>query len=115
MLYIYTYIFKLYTHNMTVNITNQANNEENKNEETIPTNEQMVEFLTTLATNLNINNLSQDDVFLVSEFYMKYNFIQNLSRSGEETTNLLKYLSLGFHIYKNILDNIDDVGDIDEH
>ena len=76
--------------------------------ETIPTKTQLVTFLRSVATDLEESNLSSDDILLSSEFYMKYYFLRNINTSDtidDNLSELVKYLSLGYHIYTNILPN----------
>jgi hypothetical protein len=89
-------------------------------------NKPLIVFLDSIVTQLKRNQLSNEQIFLISEFMMKYNFIQSQSdtdetidddaRSAErsDNTELLKFLSLGFHIYKNILNSTDSDSDEDE-
>jgi len=66
-----------------------------------PTTLQLVTFLKKIIKSLENNNLDNDQLLLVSEMYMKYKYLSNPCETPRE--DLLKYTSLGYHIYTNLL------------
>lgn len=70
----------------------------------------VVKFLRDLATRLESDTLSPEASLQISEFYMKYNFINDLFENiqtletGKVSNNdILKFMSLGWYVYNHLL------------
>ena len=108
---LFDFILNLSIHNTNnksiENIINNNNNcvksEQDENKQ--PSVETLCKFLDDLSSELKNNKLSPDSLLLLTEFGMKYKFIKNqcVSEDDSNMSDLLKFLSLGYHIYTNIL------------
>lgn len=65
--------------------------------------EDLIEFMETITEKLKNKILSEDELKHVSEFYMAYKFTD--IRNDLTDQELIKFLSLGWYIYKNISDS----------
>lgn len=69
---------------------------------------QLIEFLDNLKCNIEQNNISDEELELVGQFYMKYEFISNNKKHEDKThdeDNANKYFVLGWYIYNIIMKN----------
>jgi len=64
--------------------------------------QQLIQFLEKLVTSIKEGSLSLEELKSISEFYMMYTFSDIKNDVSEK--DLLKFLSLGWYIYKNISD-----------
>jgi|UppTromicrDC3135_1034486.scaffolds.fasta_scaffold01868_1 hypothetical protein len=64
----------------------------------------MGSFLRNLANNIENNTLSNNDIKKLFEFYIKFKFDDNNNNSNDYN---LKYFTLGWYIYNNLLQNDD--------
>jgi len=71
------------------------------------TDKQLITFLRNLANNLENGKLSSEQTLNIGEFYISYQFQNQLKENTEEfnETNIKKYLFLGWYIYCMILKN----------
>jgi hypothetical protein len=71
------------------------------------TDKQLIIFLRNLANNLENGKLSSEQTLNIGEFYISYQFQNQLKENTEEfnETNIKKYLFLGWYIYCMILKN----------
>jgi hypothetical protein len=71
------------------------------------TDKQLIIFLRNLANNLENGKLSSEQTLNIGEFYISYQFQNQLKENTEEfnETNIKKYLFIGWYIYCMILKN----------
>lgn len=62
----------------------------------------MALFLRTLALDLESSKLSPEDLKKIFDFYIQYRFEKDLS-SEKDDKELIKFLTLGWYIYNNLL------------
>ena len=72
------------------------------NDNSLKTKENVVIFLRDLATKLENNELSDETALKITEFFMKFNFIDSMFAS-EENADVLKFLSLGWYVYTHLI------------
>jgi hypothetical protein len=64
-------------------------------------------FLKELVDDMENNKLNDNEIKIIGEFYMNYKFKNSLDKQNNIFLNdkkYIKYLSLGWYIYSNILD-----------
>jgi hypothetical protein len=66
--------------------------------------DKLIAFLDELSSSLKNNTLAPEQIKLVGEFYMLYNF---KNKADPEDENFKKYLSTGWYIHNIILTNQD--------
>ena len=62
-------------------------------------------FLNELIHNININNITEEQLKHIGDFLMEYKFSEYKNHNDKD---ILKYLFLGYHIYNNIKKNTID-------
>jgi hypothetical protein len=67
-------------------------------------NNQLIEFLDNLKCDIEQDNISDENIQLLGEFYMKYEFINNKNPINKKDDHS-KYLILGWYIYNVIMKN----------
>ena len=60
------------------------------------------DFLAELETKIKNEQISEQELFLVYEFFWKFNFLKDESHDRKD---LIKYCALGYHIYSNMEKN----------
>lgn len=67
----------------------------------------VVTFLRELADKLEADQLSNDATLHISQFFMKFCFIDALSKGDDtpESEEMVKFLSLGWYIYNFLMDD----------
>lgn len=69
----------------------------------------VVKFLRDLADKLEHDDLSPEACLRISEFFMKYNFINAIFDDTEDTntstdeSDILKFMSLGWYVYTQLI------------
>lgn len=60
---------------------------------------QLIEFLENTLLKAKNNEIDKDELFLITEFYLKFNFITKNKSKMIDKDDLFKFMALGFHIY----------------
>ena len=70
--------------------------------------QQLIDFLRNLANDIENNNIEDEKLLNISQFMINYHF-QNEEISDDYSRNdMIKFLSLGWYIYTQLLNNDDN-------
>ena len=61
----------------------------------------LVTFLRSIADQIEAKALTEEKIFEVSKFYMRYLFLEHIDDTTE--SEMMRFLSLGWYIYNNII------------
>ena len=64
--------------------------------------EELRNFLIELENKMKNDEISEQELFLIFEFFCKFKFLKNESHDRKD---LIKYCALGYHIYSTIENN----------
>jgi hypothetical protein len=62
-------------------------------------NEILLSFLSDIKQKIENEQMSEDEILQVYEFYYKFNFTKDGDHSEDD---VIKYCALGYHIYSNL-------------
>lgn len=69
----------------------------------MPDDEKLKTFLKDLSISMDNNDLTEEQIKEVGEFYMRFKFNEHKSANDISDDKLQKYLSIGWYIYNVIL------------
>lgn len=66
----------------------------------------VVNFLRDLANKLETDSLNPEETTQISEFFMKFQFVQSLfndMEDGSSDQDIMKFMSLGWYVYSHLI------------
>ena len=70
--------------------------------------QQLIDFLRNLANDIENNNLEDEKLLNISQFMMNYHFQNEEISDDYSRDDMIKFLSLGWYIYTQLLNNNDN-------
>ena len=74
--------------------------------------DKIISFLEEILEKIKNKSLDIDDLRKVTEFYLSYNFLNEVNNENNEVVNndkeLLNFLSLGWYIYQNHINEVNN-------
>lgn len=67
--------------------------------------QQLINFLRNLANDIENNNIADDKLLSISQFMINYNFQNQEISDDYSRDDMIKFLSLGWYIYTQLLNN----------
>jgi hypothetical protein len=71
-------------------------------------NHKLVPFLKELIESIESNQLSEEQLKHIGEFFMSYRFYENSNENSNET-DIVKFITMGWYIYTQLLKDEENI------